>query len=172
MANQEAHYFMRVENMGSTAKEIVELNVEEVVEELNKALADEWLAYLQYWNAAKIIKGGKAFMAIKELEAIAKDELEHAEELVERIIKLGGKPIVDPKQYYEKTNCGYEVPTEDVTKALKDAIKGEGCAIKVYKKIADMTHDKDPITYQLMLHIMEEEIDHEQRFENILEELE
>ena len=157
--------------MGSTAKEIVKVNVDELVEELNKALADEWLAYLQYTNAAKIVNG-KMFPTItRELEAIAAEELEHAGELTGRIIQLGGKPVVDPKKYYDLTNCGYEVPTEEILKVLKDAIKGEGCAIKVYDKIASMTHDKDVVTYNLMIHIMEEEMDHEQRFEDILEAL-
>jgi bacterioferritin len=158
--------------MGKTAKEIVKINVDELVEELNKALADEWLAYMQYVNAAKIVNGRMFPTVVKELEDIAKDEQEHADELVERIIQLGGKPLVDPKKYYDMTNCGYEVPTEDISKVLKDSIKAEGCAIKVYDKIAGMTHDKDVVTYNLMLHIMEEEIDHEQRFENILEALE
>ena len=157
--------------MGKTAKEIVKLDVNEVVAELNKALADEWLAYMQYTNAAKIVNGRMFPTVTKELENIAKEELEHAEEVTERIIQLGGTPVVDPKKYYDLTNCGYEVPTEDIPKVLNDAIKGEGCAIKVYDKIASMTHDKDVVTYNLMIHIMEEEIDHEQRFEDILEAL-
>lgn len=158
--------------MGKTAREIVKLDVNEVVAELNKALADEWLAYMQYTNAAKIVNGRMFPMAVKELEDIAKEELEHAEELIERIIQLGGTPVVDPKKYYDLTNCGYEVPTEDIPKVLNDAIKGEGCAIKVYDKIAGMTHEKDVVTYNLMIHIMEEEIDHEQRFEDIVDALE
>ncbi len=157
--------------MGKTAQEIADLNVEELVTELNKALCDEWLAYLQYTNAAKIVKGRMFPKVVGELEAIAKEELEHADELIDRITKLGGKPIVDPKEYLEKTNCGYEIPTEEVPKVLKDAIKGEGCAIRVYNKIMKMTAGKDAVTYQLMLHIMEEEMDHEQRFEDILDSL-
>ncbi len=158
--------------MGKTAKEIVDLDVNEVVEELNKALADEWLAYFQYLSGAKIINGRMFPIVVKELEDIAKDELEHAGELTERIIQLGGKPIVDPKEVLAKTNCGYEAPTEEISKVLNDAVKGEGCAIKVYDRIAKMAKDKDVVTYNLVLHIMEEEIDHEQRFENILEALE
>ena len=158
--------------MGKTAKEIAELDVEELLEELNKALSDEWLAYLQYLNASKIVKGRMFQNVVSELEAIAAEELEHAGELIGRIIQLGGTPVVDPKLYYEKTNCGYEVPTEDVVQVLKGAIKGEGCAIKVYNKIMKMTEGKDPVTYQLMLHIMQEEEDHEQRFEDILEVIE
>ncbi len=157
--------------MGKTAKEIAKVNVDELVEELNKALADEWLAYLQYLNSAKIVNGRMFPVVVKELEGIAAEELEHAGELIERIIQLGGKPVVDPKKYYDLTNCGYEVPTEDIPQVLKAAIKGEGCAIKVYDKIAAMTHGKDIVTYNLMIHIMEEEIDHEQRYENILEAL-
>jgi bacterioferritin len=151
--------------MGKVAREIVG-NADEIVEELNKALADEWLAYMQYLFAASIVK---VPAVERELKDIAKEEFEHANELTERIIQLGGKPIVDPKQFFEKTNCGYEVPTEDAEKVLKDAMKGEGCAIMVYKRIADLAKDTDPITYQLMLHIMEEEIEHEQRYENLLE---
>jgi bacterioferritin len=157
--------------MGKKAREIIGKDVEGIISELNRALADEWLAYLQYLNSAKIIRGRMASVAAKELESIAKDELEHATELTERIIQLGGKPIVDPKEYYTKTNCGYEVPNEDVKKALNAGVKGERCAIDVYKKIAEMVKGKDEITYQLMIHIMNEEIEHEQRFENLLEEL-
>ncbi len=155
--------------MGKTAKEIVGEKVGEIVGELNKALADEWLAYMQYISASRLVS---APQVIKEFEAIAKEELEHAEELTERIIQLGGTPIVDPKQFYEKTNCGYEVPTAHTMNTLNAALKGEECAIKVYDRIAKLTHDTDPITYQLVLHIMGEEIDHEQRFGNLKEWLE
>lgn len=151
--------------MGKAAKKLVE-NVDEVVEELNKALADEWLAYMQYTFAANLVKVPPVEAKLK---AVAKEELEHAEELTERIITLGGTPIADPKEFAAKTNCGYEVPTEEAKKVLKDAIKGEGCAIDVYSKIAKLTKDKDLLTYQLVLHIMEEEEEHEESFENLLD---
>ena len=154
--------------MGKVSREIVGDKVDEIIEQLNKALADEWLAYTQYVFASKLVNKK---IVEQELVAIATEELEHADELVGRIVKLGGTPVVDPKQFFEITNCGYEVPTENVKKAVEDAIKGEGCAIKVYKKIADMTRDADPLTYNLVLHIMEEEEDHETRFETLLETL-
>lgn len=152
--------------MGKTAKEIIEGDVGGLLEELNKALADEWLAFMQYTFAANVVVAPNVE---RELKDIAKEELEHAEELTERIVQLGGKPILDPKEFYEKTNCGFEMPSEDTKKVLEDSIKAEGCAIKVYNKILKMTKDSDPVTYQLMLHIMEEEENHEQRFENLLE---
>ena len=152
--------------MGKTAREIAGEKVDEVIGELNKALADEWFAYLQYLRAASLVKNPNA---AKELAEVAKEELEHAEELTERIIQLGGKPEVDENQLKEISNCGYETPSEDTIKSLKDSIKGEGCAIKVYHRIAMMVKDSDPVTYELMLHIMGEEMEHEEKFENLLD---
>jgi bacterioferritin len=151
--------------MGKMARKIVK-NADEIITELNKALADEWLAYMQYTFASKLVKSPPL---IKLLNEVAKEELEHANELTERIIQLEGTPIVDPKKFFEQSNCGYEVPTEDMKKVLKDSIKGEGCAINIYNKIAQMSKETDPITQQLVLHIMVEEEEHEQKFQDILE---
>jgi bacterioferritin len=154
--------------MAKTAKEMSK-NADEVLVELDKALADEWLAYMQYKIAASLVNAPNV---ASELESVAKEELEHIEELNERIIQLGGKPIADPRQFHEKTNCGYEVPVENGKKVLADAIEAEGCAIKVYQKVAEMTKDTDYVTHQLMVHIMEEEIDHEQKFSDLKEWME
>ena len=35
--------------MGTKGRDIVGINVDRVLELLNKAFADEWLAYYQYW---------------------------------------------------------------------------------------------------------------------------
>ena len=43
--------------MGTKGRAIVGLDVEQLITVLNKAYADEWLAYYQYWIGAKIIKG-------------------------------------------------------------------------------------------------------------------
>ena len=43
--------------MGTKGREIVGLDVDDLLEMLNKALADEWLAYYQYWVGAKLAKG-------------------------------------------------------------------------------------------------------------------
>ena len=50
-------------------------------------------------------------------------------------------------------------------------IKGEQCAISVYKKIIDYTRDKDPVTYDMALKIMEDEIEHEEDLEAIKEDI-
>lgn len=151
--------------MGKAARAIAGKDVDKVIDALNKALADEWLAYMQYWFAEKLVNE----TYIREtLEDVAKEELEHATELTERIIQLGGKPIANPKEFDSKTNCGYAIPSEDAQKVLNDSIKGEGCAINVYNAILKMTKDSDSVTYQVVLHIIQEEMEHEQKFTDLL----
>ncbi len=51
-------------------------------------------------------------------------------------------------------------------------IAGEQCAISVYKKLMDMTKDKDPVTYNIALQIIEQEIEHEEDLQSLLEDFE
>ncbi|MCK5082152.1 MAG: hypothetical protein KAR07_09965 [Spirochaetes bacterium] len=50
-------------------------------------------------------------------------------------------------------------------------MKGEQCAITAYKKLMDYTHDKDIVTYDMALQIMTDEIEHEEDFEAIKEDI-
>lgn len=157
--------------MGWKARELVEkagLDVEEVLHQLNKAYCDEWLAYYQYWVGAKVIVGMPRQHLQAELIEHANEELDHAHRLAERIIQLGGTPEIDPKRWYELSSCGYLVPKDPGVDALLDQnLKGERCAIAVYRKLLDFVKGKDMITGHLIRHILEEEIEHEQDLEDI-----
>jgi len=157
--------------MGEKAKQIVSLDVNQLIEELNRAYADEWLAFYQYWIAAHVAQGRAARMVAQELERIAEEELEHADELAKRILQLGGRPLGNPRDWFDKANCTYKEPPADPTdidQIIKDTIEAERCAIDVYNHLADMVRDKDDLTYDLMKHILAEEIEHEDTFENLL----
>ncbi|HDM42883.1 MAG TPA: ferritin, partial [Firmicutes bacterium] len=78
--------------MGIKGREIVDMDVNGLVNLLNKALADEWLAYYQYWIGARVVKGPMRGAVVVELEEHAGDELRHAGMLVDRIMQLGGTP--------------------------------------------------------------------------------
>ena len=43
--------------MGTKGIEIVKMDVNELLNLLNEAFSDEWLAYYQYWLGAKIVEG-------------------------------------------------------------------------------------------------------------------
>ncbi len=158
--------------MGTRGREIVGLDVKHLVELLNKALADEWLAYYQYWIGAKVAKGPMRNAVVAELEEHAGDEFKHAGMLVERILQLGGTPVLTPDEWNKLTNCGYDAPTDSSVKAiLKQNVKGEQCAISVYQKLVELTKDKDVVTYGLAVEILKDEIEHEEDLEAILEDM-
>lgn len=158
--------------MGTRGREIVGMDVEKVIELLNKAFCDEWLAYYQYWLGAKVIKGPTKDNVIAELLQHAADELRHADMVANRIVQLGGSPTTEPKRWYDLTNCGYEPPDDPYVEVLLDQnIKGEQCAISVYHEMMQKTRDKDPVTYELALQIMQDEVEHEEDLQALREDL-
>ncbi|MEN8726458.1 MAG: ferritin-like domain-containing protein [Sulfurovum sp.] len=139
------------------------IEINEIITTLNKAYADEWLAYYQYFIEAKVIKGIMKDAAIAELAQHAADELRHANMVADRILQLGGTPLLHPQEWFTHTNCGYEEPKDfDVVSILEDSIKGEQCAISVYSKLADMTRNKDIVTYDIVSEILADEVEHEE----------
>ncbi|MGC9336736.1 MAG: ferritin-like domain-containing protein [Candidatus Cloacimonadia bacterium] len=158
--------------MGTKGREIVGMDVTNLLELLNKAYADEWLAYYQYWVGAKVVVGPMRGAVEAELVEHAGEELEHAEKLAERIIQLGGTPILKPEDWYRITNCGYDAPEDNsIENVLKQNIKGEQCAIEVYQKLLETVKDKDPVTYHMIVDILEDEIEHEEDLEAIGEDM-
>lgn len=139
------------------------LEISEIITALNRAYADEWLAYYQYFIEAKVVKGIMKDAAIVELTQHAADELRHATMVSDRILQLGGTPLLNPKDWFTHTNCGYEEPKEfDVVRILQDSIKGEQCAISIYSQLVDMTRDKDIVTYDIVSQILADEVEHEE----------
>jgi len=139
------------------------IELSEVIKLLNKAYADEWLAYYQYFIEAKVIKGIMKDAAIAELTQHAADELRHADMVADRILQLGGTPLLNPKEWFTHTNCGYEEPKDfDVVAILQDSIRGEQCAISTYSSIAEIVKDKDIVTYDIVSQILADEVEHEE----------
>ena len=96
--------------MGTKGIEIVGKSVDQLLEMLNKAFADEWLAYYQYWVGAKVVKGPMRQAAVAELVENDSEELGHDEMLDERLIKLGGTPLLKQADWSKMKNCRSEQP--------------------------------------------------------------
>jgi bacterioferritin len=159
--------------MGTRGIEIVGMDVKKLLDLLQRAYSDEWLAYYQYWLGAKIVKGPMKDAVIAELEQHATEELGHALMVTNRIIQLGGTPITKPAEWYKWTNCGYDAPEDAYVKIiLEQNIKGEQCAIDVYQKMIQETQTKDPVTFNMALTILEQEVEHEEDLQSLLEDLE
>ncbi|NTV23984.1 MAG: ferritin [Nanoarchaeota archaeon] len=160
--------------MGTAGKKIVGMDIKKLVSMLNKALADEWLDYYQYWVGSMIVKGPMRPNVEAELREHAEEEFKHAGMLAERIVQLGGTPLLSPYDWKANSGCGYDSPKDPhVLALLKQNIKGERCAIGYYHKMLETVKlGNDPITFNLIRKIMEDEVKHEQDLENLQEDIE
>ena len=158
--------------MGKFGRNIVGMDVEELLTLLNQAYASEWLAYYQYWLGAKLIKGPMKDAVAAELTLHATEELNHAMLLANRIIQLGGTPLLTPDSWGKMSPCSYDAPEDPYVVVLLDQnIAGEQCAITTYKNLMDITKDKDMVTYNLALTILEQEVEHEEDLQSLREDL-
>ncbi|HSH53198.1 MAG TPA: ferritin-like domain-containing protein [Bacteroidales bacterium] len=153
--------------MGKHGIEILDLDVKKLIQMLNEALAEEWLAYYQYWIGSRVIEGPMRTDIEQELQVHADQELNHAVMVAGRIDQLGGTPLLSPNDWMKYSKCKYLAPEDPyVEKILEQNLDGERCAIKRYKEIADYTHGKDHTTYQMAITILDEELEHEQEIED------
>ena len=158
--------------MGTRGREIVGMDVNELLTLLNRAYASEWLAYYQYWLGARVIKGPMKDAVAAELTLHATEELNHAVLLAGRILQLGGTPVPNPKDWFGLSSCAYEAPTDPYVAVLLDQnIAGEQCAISAYKSLMDVTRDTDMVTYTIALTILQQEVEHEEDLQALKEDL-
>ena len=82
--------------MGKQGIIAASIDVEKLLGMLNAALSEEWLAYYQYWIGARLMEGPMRSEVEPELLVHADQELGHAVLVVNRIIQLGGTPVINP----------------------------------------------------------------------------
>lgn len=158
--------------MGKEAIKVSSVDVDKLLEMLNAALAEEWLAYYQYWIGARMMEGPMRSEVEQELLLHATEELGHAELVADRIIQLGGTPIINPKDWTKHARCAYEEPSDTYIEAiLVQNLNGERCAIQRYQEIADFTQGKDHSTHKMAVQIMNDELEHEHDIEDWLQDL-
>ncbi len=156
--------------MGRTAKEIVKANIQEVISDLQKAYADEWLAHYQFWLTAQWIRGMDADTIKQILIEQSADELTHAEKLANRIIQLGGTPIMQFDQLTQTSACGYKAPPSDASnlkQVIQDVLDAEACAIGAYSKLSEKYRMTDVVTHEIFEELLEDEVEDEEEWEKL-----
>jgi len=90
--------------------------------------------------------------------------------IVPRIYELGGQLPNDLKAFHDQAGCPAaklpDPPT--VVNILTLLLESERCAIRSWSAVCDMTFGKDPRTYDLAARILNEEIEHEAWFIELL----
>jgi bacterioferritin len=156
--------------LGRKSKEIVKARIEDVITDLNKAYADEWLAHYQYWLTALWIRGMDADTLRETLAQQSADELTHAEKIGKRIIQLGGTPVMNPNKLLEVSGCGYkEPPTNPVNlkEVIQDVLEAEACAIETYSKLSEKYRTTDLVTHEIFEELLEDEVEDEEEWEKL-----
>jgi bacterioferritin len=154
--------------MGQKGKQIVEIDVNEVIKDLNSAYADEWLAHYQYFLYAQVMQGMDAEQLKEKLEIQSTDEMNHAKILLNRILELGGKPTTDINS---ASTCGFSPPPDDshnLNLIIELVLKGERCAIEKYNNLAKKYHMKDLVTHEIFEDFLKDEVSDEEDWENFL----
>ncbi|MDL2322780.1 ferritin [Bacteroidales bacterium OttesenSCG-928-A17] len=159
--------------MDKKGVDILTLDVKELVKMLNAALAEEWLAYYQYWIGAQLVEGPMRSEVEAELLEHAQEELNHADMVAKRIIELNGTPVLDPSEWTKLARCKYDAPTDPYVEViLQQNIAGERCAIQRYQEIADYTNKKDWVTHTMAVTILAEEVEHEKDLDDFVVDIE
>ncbi|HPE87807.1 MAG: ferritin [Bacteroidia bacterium] len=158
--------------MGKEGIKAASVDVDKLLTMLNAALSEEWLAYYQYWIGARMMEGPMRSEVEPELLLHADEELGHAVLVANRIIQLGGTPVINPSQWTELARCSYDEPSDPYIEViLEQNLKGERCAIQRYQEIANFTSGKDHATHQMAVQILNDELEHETDIEDWLTDL-
>ena len=149
-------------------------DIQALVLMLNKAYADELLAWAQYSAPIGLCIGKLRPDVEAEFKKHAEEELKHAEMLRQRIIELDGVPLQSPQEWFSYTNCGYDKSVNFNTKALVEQnIKAEICAQNVYLGIMKACKEIDDfVTYRIARNILIDEEEHEQDLEDFIDDME
>ena len=125
----------------------------DVIAGLNEALGEELAAINQYFLHSEMCEnwGYKKLSALDKKQSI--DEMKHAEELIERILFLDGKPSMDKNH---KLNVGKTVP-----EMIQNDLKLELAAVAMYNRLIELAAKKnDQGTAELLKKILREEEGH------------
>lgn len=132
---------------------------------LNSLLADELTAINQYIVHSEMCESWGYGKLHKSIQRRAIDEMKHAENLIGRILFLGGIPIVSK---LNDLHIG-----ADVSKMYGSDHKAEADAIKNYNDaIAVCVEAKDNATREILEKILKEEDAHIDGIENVQDEIE
>ncbi len=155
--------------MGEKGKGIVELNITDLINDLNRIYADEWLSLYLFWYAAQNM-GGVENKHLKEffLDVFSKD-LKHSEILSKRIRALGGKTIYNPSEMIRIGNCSFppSLDLKNKNNLVSSLLEYKRCLIEAYSRILKKCHGKDVVTYNIISEIIQDEVDHEDELEKM-----
>jgi ferritin-like protein len=144
------------------------VNVEQLLEKLIDAAGAEFTTYYYYTLLRMYLAGHEDYKEICE-DARLEDRA-HFELITPRIYELGGSIPKDIREFADRAGCpdAYLPSDPTPTNILTVLLEAERCAIRTWSEVCDMTFGKDPRTYDMAARILNEEVEHEAWFIELL----
>ena len=144
------------------------VDVDQLIELLIDAAGAEFTTYYYYTILRMYLAGNEDYKEICEDARL--EDRSHFELITPRIYELGGSLPRDIRDFADRAGCpdAYlpDPPTaESILSVLLDA---ERCAVRTWNEVCDLTFGKDPRTYDMASRILQEEIEHEAWFIELL----
>lgn len=151
----------QLENI-ATQFSVIITDENQVVNLLQKAIADELMAAFQYWAASNMTNSNGKIDVDPQFIAHSHEQFEHAEKLTERLKQLGGYPSCTLQDVIAKvdSHAKYGAPSHNACELVKLAIQSQKDAIEFYKQIIQVTKNNDPTTHRIAKQILEDEEQH------------
>jgi ferritin-like protein len=147
------------------------VDVKKLLDLLIAGVSAEFTTYY-YYTILRMHCVGLEGEGIKEIVEDARiEDRNHFEAMTPRIYELGGSLPSDIREFANKAACpDAKLPENwrDIREILKVLLAAEQCAIKSWAAVCEMTFGKDPRTYDIAQRIMQEEIEHEAWFLELL----
>ncbi|NOJ28381.1 MAG: DNA protection protein DPS [Nitrososphaera sp.] len=148
------------------------VDVQKLIKLLTAGVGAEFTTYY-YYTILRMHCTGLDGEGIKEIVEDARiEDRNHFEAMVPRLYELGGSLPRDIRKFADQAGCpdAFLPDTwEDLTSILRLLLEAEQCAIRSWSEVCDMTaNGKDPRTYDIAQRILQEEVEHEAWFIELL----
>jgi bacterioferritin len=120
-----------------------------MIQALNKSLALEYGAVIQYYQHSFLIQGPEREYLADFFRSSSKTSLDHAERLGKKIVALGGLPTVEPGTIRQAT---------DIKEMLRQALELEREAQSAHHSALKLLAGKDDDAAETALRVMLEEL--------------
>lgn len=144
------------------------VDVDRLIELLIDAAGAEFTTYYYYTILRMYLAGNEDYKEICE-DARLEDRA-HFEFITPRIYELGGSLPTDIREFADRAGCPDAYLPDEPTAAniLTVLLEAERCAVRTWSEVCDLTFGKDPRTYDMASRILQEEIEHEAWFIELL----
>lgn len=143
-------------------------NREKVLQMLQEALATELVCVLRYRHDYYMARGPEGKNAADEFLEHATQEMQHADQIAERIVQLGGEPDLDPQTLRQRSHAEYRLG-RTVQEMVRENLVAERIAIDSYREMIQFIGDSDPTTRRMLEEILATEEEHADDLADLLQ---